>query len=160
MSPFQANSYSFLQDHNRCTRARCALLCKFFLLTLSKLLSNEFLTDNSLMMKKYYKNNCEFHEIVTKQCTAQCRHSGMYLGKSSKVARTFLKSDLFKTQPCKSLHKYFSRILRLFMEASTYHNMTLDTYTFQFFVSIVTSKMELFGTVFNSFYFLIIATKN
>ena len=46
------------------------------------------------------------------------------------------------------------------MEASTYHNMTLDTYTFQFFVSIVTSKMELFGTVFNSFYILIIAAKN
>ena len=38
--------------------------------------------------------------------------------------------------------------------------MTLDTYTLQFFVSIVTSKMELFGTVFNSFYLLIIATKN
>ena len=36
--------------------------------------------------------------------------------------------------------------------------MTLDTYNF--FVAIVTSKMELFGTVFNSFYFLIIATKN
>ena len=45
------------------------------------------------------------------------------------------------------------------MEASTCHNMTLDTYTFQFFLSIVTSKIELFGTVFNSFYFLIIATK-
>ena len=39
---------------------------RFFLsLTLSKLLSNEFLTDNSLL-KKYYKNNCEFHEIITK----------------------------------------------------------------------------------------------
>ena len=38
--------------------------------------------------------------------------------------------------------------------------MTLVPYTFQFFVSIVTSKMELFGTVINSFYFLIIATKN
>ena len=49
----------------------------------------------------------------------------------------------------------------LFMEASTCHNMTLiDTYTFYFFVSTVTSKMELFGTVFNSSYFLIIATKN
>ena len=48
----------------------------------------------------------------------------------------------------------------LFMEASTCHNMTLDTYTFQFFVSIVTSKMELFGTVFSSFYFLIILAKN
>ena len=35
------------------------------LLTLSKLLSNEFLMDNSLM-KKFYKNNREFHEIVTK----------------------------------------------------------------------------------------------
>ena len=46
------------------------------------------------------------------------------------------------------------------MESSTYHNMTLDTHTFQFFVSIVTSKMELFGTVLNNFYFLIIATKN
>ena len=46
------------------------------------------------------------------------------------------------------------------MEASTCHNMTLDTYTFQFFVSIVTSKMELFGTVLNSFYFLRIITKN
>ena len=37
--------------------------------------------------------------------------------------------------------------------------MTVDTYNFSFFVCIVTSKMELFGTVFNSFYFLIIATK-
>ena len=46
------------------------------------------------------------------------------------------------------------------MEASTSHNMTLDTCTFYFFVSIVTSKMELFGTVFNSVYFLIIATEN
>ena len=46
------------------------------------------------------------------------------------------------------------------MEASTCHNMTLDTYNFQFFLSVVTSKMGPFGTVFNSFYFLIIATKN
>ena len=47
------------------------------------------------------------------------------------------------------------------MEASTCPNMTLiDTYTFQFFVSAVISKMELFGTVFKSFHFLIIATKN
>ena len=46
------------------------------------------------------------------------------------------------------------------MEASTYRKITLDTYAFLFFVSIVTSKMQLFGTVFNSFYFLIIATKN
>ena len=38
--------------------------------------------------------------------------------------------------------------------------MTLDTYNFKFFVSVVTSKMGLFGTVFNSFYFLIFATKN
>ena len=35
------------------------------------------------------------------------------------------------------------------------------TYTYySFFVSAVTSKMELFGTIFNSFNFLIIATKN
>ena len=46
------------------------------------------------------------------------------------------------------------------MEASTCYNMTLDTYTFQFFVSAITSKMELFGTIFNSFHFLIIGTKN
>ena len=37
----------------------------FLLLTLSKLLPDEFLIDNSLM-NKYYKNNGEFHEIVTK----------------------------------------------------------------------------------------------
>ena len=49
-------------------------------------------------------------------------------------------------------------ILRLFKEVSTCYNMTLDTYNF--FVAIVTSKMELFGTVFNSFYFLITARKN
>ena len=30
MPLFQANSYYFLQDHNRCTRGRCAWLCKFF----------------------------------------------------------------------------------------------------------------------------------
>ena len=32
---------------------------------LNKLLSNEFLTYNSLI-KKYYKNNGEFHEVITK----------------------------------------------------------------------------------------------
>ena len=37
----------------------------FLLLTLIKLLSNEFLIDKGLM-KKYYKNNCESHEIATK----------------------------------------------------------------------------------------------
>ena len=36
----------------------------FLLLTLSKL-SNEFLIENSLT-KKYYKSNCEFHEIDAK----------------------------------------------------------------------------------------------
>ena len=42
-----------------------AHFCKFFLLlTLSKLLS-EFLLDSSFT-KEYYKNNCEFKEIVTK----------------------------------------------------------------------------------------------
>ena len=46
------------------------------------------------------------------------------------------------------------------MEASTFHNMTLDTCTFYFIVSIVTSKMELIKTVFNSFYFLTIVTNN
>ena len=64
MSFFHASSYFFLQDHNRCTKVRIALQV-FFWLALKKLLSNEFLIDNSLM-KKYYKNNCEFHEIVTK----------------------------------------------------------------------------------------------
>ena len=34
------------------------------------------------------------------------------------------------------------------------------TYTFSFFVFAVTSKMELFGTIFNSFHFLTTATKN
>ena len=97
MPPSQANSYSFLQDDNRRTTARYALFSKFFLLlTLNKLFSNEFLIANSLM-KNYFKNNCEFHKIVTKQCTTQCKRSGMYLGKFFKVARTFLKSDLFKT---------------------------------------------------------------
>ena len=46
------------------------------------------------------------------------------------------------------------------MKASTCHNMTLGTDTFQLFVSAVTSKKKLFETVFNSFHFLIIATKN
>ena len=41
------------------------------------------------------------------------------------------------------------------MEASTCH-----TYTFLFSVSTVTAKMEFFGTIFNSFHFLIIAIKN
>ena len=34
------------------------------------------------------------------------------------------------------------------------------TLAFSFFVSPATSKMELFGTIFNSFHSLIIATKN
>ena len=38
--------------------------------------------------------------------------------------------------------------------------MSYDTYTFSFFVSAVTSKMELFGTIFKSFHFLVITTKN
>ena len=38
----------------------------FLLLTLSKLLSNEFLIENSLLLHKYYTSNCEFHEIDTK----------------------------------------------------------------------------------------------
>ena len=46
------------------------------------------------------------------------------------------------------------------MEASTCHNMTLATYTFQFFVFLLTSKLELIGTVFNIFYFLTVDTKN
>ena len=48
------------------------------------------------------------------------------------------------------------------MEASTCHNTTLDTSLILhwFFVSAVTSKIELFGTVSNSFQFLITATKN
>ena len=46
------SQYSFLQDHNRCTRARCAFLCEYFLLlTLSKFLPNEFLAGNSLKRK-------------------------------------------------------------------------------------------------------------
>ena len=48
------------------------------------------------------------------------------------------------------------------MEASTCHNTTLDTSLILhwFFVSAVTSKIELSGTVSNSFHFLITATKN
>ena len=48
------------------------------------------------------------------------------------------------------------------MEASTCHNTTLDPSLILhwFFVSAVTSKIELFGTVSNSFHFLITATKN
>ena len=34
------------------------------------------------------------------------------------------------------------------------------TYTFSFFLSAVTSKMELFGIIFNSLHSLITATKN
>ena len=37
----------------------------FFFINIEQILSNEFLKDKSLM-KQYYKNNCEFHEIVTK----------------------------------------------------------------------------------------------
>ena len=61
MLPFQVNSDSFLQDHVDALAqgAHC-----FVSLTLNKLLS-KFPTDNSLL-KKYYRNNCEFHEIVTK----------------------------------------------------------------------------------------------
>ena len=46
------------------------------------------------------------------------------------------------------------------MEASTCHNMRVDNYTLWFLVSIVTSKMELFGTGFKSFYFLSVTAKN
>ena len=48
------------------------------------------------------------------------------------------------------------------MEASTCHNTTLDPSLILhwFFVSAVISKIELFGTVSNSFHFLITATKN
>ena len=44
----------------------------------------------------------------------------------------------------------------------SFHMSWYDTWLLYFlvFVSIVTSKMELFVNAFNSFYFLIIATKN
>ena len=35
----------------------------FFIINIEQLLSNQFPIDNSLM--KYFKNNCEFHKIVT-----------------------------------------------------------------------------------------------
>ena len=65
------SQHSFLQDHDRCTRGRCALLCTLsLLLALSKLLSSEFLIQIAVM-KIYYKNNSEFQEIITKYCTAK-----------------------------------------------------------------------------------------
>ena len=70
------SQYYFLQDHNRCINARCALLCKcFLLLTLSKFLSNEFLSSNSLM-KKSCKNNYDFQLSVTQHKT-QCQSIGV-----------------------------------------------------------------------------------
>ena len=69
-----------------------------FLIAVSFIKKSPLIRDNSLI-KKYCKNNCEFHGIIAKQYTAQCKCSGMYFGKSFNVARTFLKSDLFKTQP-------------------------------------------------------------
>ena len=42
------SQYSFMPDHHRSTRSRCALLGKFFLLlTLSELLFSEFMIDRS-----------------------------------------------------------------------------------------------------------------
>ena len=71
MPPFQANSYSFLQDYNRCTRARCALLCNFLLLLiLNKLLSNEFLrsiTKISVSFTKLSQNSAPF-SVVFLEC--------------------------------------------------------------------------------------------
>ena len=65
------SQYSFLQNHNRCTRSKCALLCKhFLLLTLSKFLSKEFLAGNSLI-KKSDKNSSEIQEIIAKQSITQ-----------------------------------------------------------------------------------------
>ena len=43
--------------------------------------------------RKYYKNNYEFHEVITKEYTAQFRRSGIYFGKSFNVARTYLKNS-------------------------------------------------------------------
>ena len=68
----------------------CFISQSFLLLTLSKFLSSEFLTENSFMKKGY--------KITVSQNSALfTRRSGMYFGKSFKVARTDLKSDLSKT---------------------------------------------------------------
>ena len=61
----------YIVDLNNVDSTLMCLRCKFFLLLrLTKLFSSEFLKDSSLM-KKSYKNNCEFQGIITKLCTAQ-----------------------------------------------------------------------------------------
>ena len=64
MPPFQANILSSKIIIDALEQGAHRFV-SFFIITLSKLLFNEFLTDNSLL-KKYYKNNCEFHEVITK----------------------------------------------------------------------------------------------
>ena len=63
----------------------------FLLLTLSKLLSIEYVAGNSLM-KKSYKNKSDFQELLQNRILHN-GHLGMYLGKSYKLACTYLKSD-------------------------------------------------------------------
>ena len=130
------SQYFFLQNNNRCTRAKCTLLCKYFLLlTLSKFLSKEFLAGNSLI-KKSHKNSSEIQEMITEQSVTEKALwnvfrqilwggssllenwfvQGLVLNESHLLIN-FVKNELF--------YQWFLRTLRLFMEALTRHNMAL-----------------------------------
>ena len=131
-------------------------------------MSNAFLIDNSLM-KSITKITVSFpklsqNSILLSAGVLECISVNplkwlipSWKAICSKLSLPRVYHLLKNFVKCELLHKQFLRILRLFKEASTYNTWH---YTFSFFVSIVTSKMELFGNVFNSFYFLIIATKN
>ena len=37
MPPFQANSYSFLQDHNRCAKGKVRIALSFFIINIEQI---------------------------------------------------------------------------------------------------------------------------
>ena len=88
----------FPQDHNRFTRVRCSLVCKFSPLSkLRKLFSSEFMTGNSLMKISLTKITANFKRL-SQNCVLPSRLSEMYFGNSFKVVCvSYLLSDFPKT---------------------------------------------------------------
>ena len=113
------SQYSFLQDNNRCTRSRCALLIMFLLLTLSKLLSSEFMTDksNENFLQKQLRNSGNYHKTV--------HYSAGILEciSANPLARTYLKSEIVQYLALKE-----SQLLINFVKTESLHKQLLRIY--------------------------------
>ena len=119
--------------------AHCFVI--FLLLTLSKLLSNEFLIEEVLWriitritvsFKKLLRNSILLSagilECISVNPLKWLEPSWKAICSKLDLARVYYL--LINFVKYELLQKSFLRILGLFMEASTCHNMTIDTYTF------------------------------